>query len=698
MLIRWLFRVQYHDCIRDTIPLALLTNLLDSLNPRQHEAVTTAHGPVLVLAGAGSGKTRVIIHRIAYLIRNLGKKPEHVLGVTFTNKAAGEMQERLHEILGETSRGVHLSTFHSLGVSLLRKSIKHLGYHPNFVIYDTQDQQSLLKSLLEEQDFGNDEGLVDVKSAHFEISRAKTAGLDRESFGQSGDRRLRIIGQLYQEYQRTLKGCNALDFDDILNLTLQLFEQYPEAMLPVQERFRYILVDEYQDTNRVQYRLLRHLTRLHRNFCVVGDDDQSIYAWRGADVQNLLSFEQDYPEVKVIRLEQNYRSTQVILNAANQVIANNPQRMPKQLWSERPGGERIGWIAAESEQEELETVVRRIRMQALRHGRRHQDFAVLYRSNFQARAIEEAFRDGGVPYRVVGATSFYERQEVRDVLAYLKVIHNPRDEVSLHRVINTPRRGIGQTSLMQANALARTRRDSLFRILEQARQFPGIPRESAASMETFAWLIRKYQEQFSAADLGTTARVLIEEVGYLRHLEKQTADPKTRERRRNCVLELLSGVEKYFRDQPNRSLRDYLERVMLFTEHDNEADASGNQVTLMTLHSAKGLEFPYVFMVGMADGVFPNQRTLDEGGEDEERRLCYVGITRAQRELTFSMAKSQKRYGEIIKRDPSRFLLEIDPDLFTTPVVGEADPVQKTKQHEQSRSDFFLQLQQMKAS
>jgi len=680
------------------IAFSPLTNLLDSLNPRQREAVTTAHGPVLVLAGAGSGKTRVIIHRIAHLIQMLGKPSGSILGVTFTNKAAGEMQERLHDMLGEASRGVHLSTFHSLGVSLLCKSIKHLGYRPNFVIYDTQDQRGLLKSLLEEHDFGNDEGLVDVKSAHFEISRAKTAGLDAESFGQTGDRRLRIVGQIYQEYQRTLKGCNALDFDDILNLTLQLFEQHPEAMLAVQERFRYILVDEYQDTNRVQYRLLRHLTRLHQNLCVVGDDDQSIYAWRGADVQNLLSFEKDYPDVKVIRLEQNYRSTQVILDAANQVIANNPQRMPKQLWSEKPGGERIDWIAAESESEELETVVRRIRMQSLRHGRQHKDFAVLYRSNFQARAIEEAFRDGGVPYRVVGATSFYERQEIRDVLAYLKVVHNPRDEVSLHRVINTPRRGIGQTSLMQANALAQSRRDSLFRIFEQASQFPEIPRESARSMESFAWLIRKYEQQFAEAELGATVRALIEEVGYVRYLEKQPGDPKTRERRRSCVLELLSGVDKYSRDQPQRGLRDYLERVMLFTERDNEGDASGNQVMLMTLHSAKGLEFPYVFLVGMADGVFPNQRALDESGEDEERRLCYVGITRAQRELTFSMAKSQKRYGELIKREPSRFLLEIAPELFSTPVIGEASPVQKIQKREQSRSDFFLQLQQMKAS
>ena len=675
-----------------------MTNLLDSLNPRQRDAVTTAHGPVLVLAGAGSGKTRVIIHRIAHLIQTLDKPAGSILGVTFTNKAAGELQERLREMLGESSRGVHLSTFHALGVSLLRQSIKHLGYRPNFVIYDTQDQSVLLKSLLEEHDFGNDEGLVDLKSAHAEISRTKTAGLDAESLGQSGDRRLRIVGQIYQEYQRTLKGCNALDFDDILNLTLQLFERHPEAMLPVQERFRYILVDEYQDTNRVQYRLLRHLTQLHQNLCVVGDDDQSIYAWRGADVQNLLSFERDYPDVKVIRLEQNYRSTQVILDAANQVIANNPQRMPKRLWSEKPGGERISWIAAESEQEELETVVRRIRMQTLRHGRKHKNFAVLYRSNFQARAIEEAFRDGGVPYHVVGATSFYEQQEVRDVLAYLKVIHNPRDEVSLHRVINTPRRGIGQTSLMQANTLARTRRDALFRIFEQASQFPEIPRESAASMESFAWRIRKYQEQFAEAELGATARALVEEVGYVRYVEKQPGDPKTRERRRNCVLELLNGIDKYSRDQPQRGLRDYLERVMLFTERDSEGEASGNQVTLMTLHSAKGLEFPYVFLVGMADGVFPNQRTLDEAGVDEERRLCYVGITRAQRELTFSMATFQKRYGEVIKREPSRFLLEIDPELFSTPVVGEASLVQKTQQREQSRSDFFLQLQQMKAN
>ena len=674
-----------------------MKNLLNSLNPRQREAVTTTRGPVLVLAGAGSGKTRVIIHRIAYLIDAKRVPAQQILGVTFTNKAANEMQERLKSLLGEQGRGVQLSTFHSLGVRILREKIEHLGYRPNFIIYDSHDQVSLLKSIMEDNGF-DDDGLIDAKGAHFEIGQAKNSGQGPEHFlDQQDSPRAQTLGRLYQEYQQTLKGCNAVDFDDILNLTLELFEKHPEQMRSVQERWRYLMVDEYQDTNRVQYRLLRHLTHFHQNLCVVGDDDQSIYAWRGADVRNILSMEEDYPQVSVIRLEQNYRSTEVILAAANAVIANNAQRMPKQLWCEKPGGALIDWVEAENEEQELETVVRRIRMNALRNGHDYGDFAILYRSNFQARAVEEALRESRIPYRVVGSTSFYERQEVRDALAYLKVIHNPRDEVGLHRIINMPRRGIGKTSLMQANELARTRHATLFEILRKARRYPEIHRDAAASMEAFAWLIDDFRQRFETGHLGSVFAELLEQVGYVHFLEHQKGDPKTRERKLNCVRELVNGVRRYADDNPERTLGEYLERIMLFTERDNEADSGNNQVTLMTLHSAKGLEFPFVFMIGMAEGVFPSPRNVDTGGEDEERRLCYVGITRARQELTFSMGKARKRYGEVIPQQPSRFLSEIPENLFTVPPVGEASEQQKEVQKERSRADFFLHLKQMKA-
>lgn len=671
--------------------------LLQSLNPRQREAVTTTRGPVLVLAGAGSGKTRVIIQRIAYLIEAKQVPAKQILAVTFTNKASREMHERLRELLGESGQGVHLSTFHSLGVRLLRENIEHLGYRPNFVIYDSQDQLSLIRSIMEDHGF-DDDGLIDAKGAHFEIGQAKNAGHGPERFlDQQESPRAQTLGKLFREYQNTLKGCNAVDFDDILNLTVELFEKHPEAMRPVQERWRYLMVDEYQDTNRVQYRLLRYLTHFHQNVCVVGDDDQSIYAWRGADVRNILSMEQDYPGLTVVRLEQNYRSTQVILDAANQVISHNAQRMPKRLWSEKPGGALLDWVEAEDEEQELETVVRRIRMQSLRHGRDYGDFAILYRSNFQARAVEEALRDSRIPYRLVGSTSFYERQEIRDALAYLKVVHNSRDEVSLHRVINTPRRGIGKTSLMQANELARTRHATLFEILRKARRYPEIHRDAAASMEAFAWMIDDFRQRFDSQPLGATFRELLEQIGYLRFLEQQKGDVRTRERKLNCVQELLNGVRKYSDEFPQRTLGDYLERVMLFTERDQESENGNNQVTLMTLHSAKGLEFPFVFMIGMAEGIFPSPRTVDSGGEDEERRLCYVGITRAREELTFSMGKERRRYGEALKQQPSRFLLEMAPELFTIPPVGKASEKQKAEQKERSRSDFFLHLKHLKA-
>ena len=668
---------------------------LSHLNHQQRQAVTSTKGPILVLAGAGSGKTRVIIQRISWLIQVEQVLPAEILAVTFTNKAAREMQERLKDELRGRQKGVQLSTFHSLGVQLLREHIDQLGYRSNFVIYDTQDQQSVIKGIMEDHDL-EDSGLIDAKGVHYEIGQAKNRGLGPDHFLQQRDStRKTQVGQVFTEYQRVLKGCNAIDFDDILLLTLKLFEEYSEAMDPLRERYHYLMVDEYQDTNRVQYQLMCHLCQRHRNLCVVGDDDQSIYGWRGADIRNILDFERDFPEAKIIRLEQNYRSTPTILKAANQVISQNPQRMPKELWSQKPTGVPLEWIEGKDEAEELELVARQIKIQVLRHGRSHSDYAILFRSNFQSRLIEETLRDSGIPYQIIGSTSFYERKEVKDALAYLRVIHNHSDEVSLHRIINYPRRGIGKTSLIQANYYCQLLRKPLFEICKQARQHSRIPTEAAMSMESFAQMILRYQQRFQQETLGEVLRDLLSDVGLIYDLETQKIDPKTKEKRVGFVMELMRGLDRFVEQNPEKSLRDYLERVMLFTQNDREEELVSNQVTLMTLHSAKGLEFPFVFLVGMAEGVFPNQRSLDESGEEEERRLCYVGITRAREELTMSMARRRKRYREEVSQTMSRFLSDIDSSLFKVAPGAKMDMGQKALQKKQSRADFFQQLRRL---
>ena len=673
-------------------------NTLKTLNAQQKEAVTTLDGPIMILAGAGSGKTRVIIQRIAYLIQKKQVPPQQIIAVTFTNKAAEEMRKRLQGILSGKQEGIHLSTFHSLGVGLLRNSIHHLGYRSNFIIYDTRDQFSVIKTIMEDQDFDDSE-LIDAKSVHYEICQAKSTGVLPEEFmDQHASQQKQLVGKIFRHYQKTMKGCNAIDFDDILNLTLTLFEEYPEVMDSLTERFRYIMVDEYQDTNHIQYKLLRHLTKRHRNLCVVGDDDQSIYGWRGAEVKNILDFERNYPDVKFIRLEQNYRSTQKILTAANQVISENTQRMPKKLWSEKHVGEKLDWLLADSEEEELEAVTRKIRTKIMQQGRRYLDYSILYRSNFQSRLVEEALREAKIPYRMLGGTSFYDREEIRDALAYLKVIHNPNDEVSLHRIINTPRRGIGKTSLIKAYEYCHETHLPLFKVMRDARKYERIPKDSAFKMEIFTGIISNYKQRFANEVLGTVLKDLLDEIGYLRFLETRSGDAKTRERRIMNVLELQVSVRKFSDKFPEANLQSFLERVSLFTQSDNDPETKADQVSIMTLHSAKGLEFPFVFMVGMSEGVFPNNRAIEEGGEDEERRLCYVGITRAQQELTFSMAKSRKRYGESIKQEPSRFLLNIDPDLLAVPIIGEASEKVKKELSRESRSAFFSQMKHMGTS
>ena len=673
-------------------------NFLSKLNEQQKEAVTTTDGPVMILAGAGSGKTRVIVERIAYLIRQKGVSPKNILAVTFTNKAAEEMRMRVQEILSVDHKEVHLSTFHSLGVSLLRKSIHHLGYRSNFVIYDSRDQLSLIKTILEDQNFDEIE-VIDSKLVQYEINLAKSNGKGPEDFLEHPDSlQKEIVGKVYFQYQKIMKGCNSIDFEDILNLTLILFEKFSKVMESLTERFLYIMVDEFQDTNRTQYRLLKHLTKCYRNLCVVGDDDQSIYGWRGAEIRNIFDFERDYPEVKFVRLEKNYRSTQKILSAANQVISENTQRMPKKLWSEKQDGEKLDWIQAENELEEMETIVRKIKIKKLHYGRSFLDYSILYRSNFQSRVIEEVLRESKIPYRVFGGIGFYEREEIRDVLAYLKVIYNPNDEISLHRIINTPRRGIGKTSLMKANSCSKEMKIPLYKVMSCARTFDSIPKDSALTMEIFVDIISNYQQRFANESLGIVVKDLLDEIGYIRFIETQRVDVKVRERRLLNVNELLFSVKNYSDKNPDANLQSYLERISFFTESDNNLETKSNQVSIMTIHSAKGLEFPFVFMVGMSEGIFPNQRAIEEVGEDEERRLCYVGITRAKHELTFSMSKFRKRYGENVQQFPSRFLFSIKPELFSVPINGDLSEEIKKERKKESRSAFFSQFKNTEGS
>ncbi|MBF0279634.1 MAG: UvrD-helicase domain-containing protein [SAR324 cluster bacterium] len=670
---------------------------LNSLNPQQRKAVTTTHGPILLLAGAGSGKTRIIIQRIAYLIQKKKIPASKILAVTFTNKAAKEMQERLMQMLMGAQKGIQVSTFHSLCVKILRKCISHLGYRSNFTIYDAQDQLSVVKGIIDEHGY-DESGLIDAKSVHWAIGQAKVRGKTANDFLIQKDALKEVlIGRVFEEYQNILKGSNALDFDDILNLTLTLMEEYTSERDSLSNQYRFIMVDEYQDTNRAQYLLLKYLCSTHRNLCVVGDDDQSIYGWRGADISNILDFEKDYPETQIIKLEQNYRSTQTILKAANHVIQNNENRMPKHLWSQKSEGNSIGWLVGENELEEMQKVVDQIRLQTLRSKRKYRDFAVLYRSNFQSRVIEEALREGGVPYNVVGGTNFYDRKEVKDAIAYLRVIYNFRDEVNLHRIVNFPRRGIGKISFIQANEYCQNLHLPLFKIMENASHYPKIRGDAARAMEVFTMMIAKYRQRFKTDQLDQVMEQLLEEVGFIRAIETEKADPKSKERKVACVFELISSLKQYVSKNPEKGLQDYLERVMLFSREENSTEDGSDQVTLLTLHSAKGLEFPCVYMIGMAEGLFPNKRALDEGGEAEERRLCYVGITRAQQELTFSMAKMRKQYSETLLLEPSRFLLEIDSDLFSIPIKEVADESKKEKNTKEARSEFFAQLRRRKS-
>jgi DNA helicase-2/ATP-dependent DNA helicase PcrA len=635
-------------------------SFLEELNPVQREAVCAVDGPVLIVAGAGSGKTRVLTYRAAHLI-DQGVPPHSILALTFTNKAAEEMKGRIAALVGETSRGIWMGTFHSLFARILRFEAEHLGYQRNFTIYDSDDSLSLIRSVM--NSLGIPAQQFSPQGVRSRISLAKNSMVSPKAYGEKpADPMAEKTALVYPEYERRLKKSNAMDFDDLLLKPLNLFSHHKDVLQRYQYRFRYILVDEYQDTNRVQYRLLNELARLHRNICVVGDDAQSIYAFRGADIRNILDFEKDYPECRMFRLEENYRSTRTILAAADGIIRHNRDQIPKNLWTSNDGGDPITLHTCEDDRDEGYKVVAAVQGESLSRKLDLKDFAVLYRTNAQSRSIEDALRRNGIPYIIVGGVAFYKRKEIKDVLSYLSVVANPSDTESLLRIINVPARGIGDTTVGKMRAQAEKHRVPLLEFLP-SRHLEGIlPDRTLSAVRKFHGLLTRYISLKGEMSVGELARALVDEIGILQDLkEENTADSLNR---RENIQELVSALSEFSDRQPGAKLEDFLAEVSLISDVDT-AEFGRNAVTLMTLHSAKGLEFPVVFITGLEEGLFPlGGAEADRKELEEERRLMYVGLTRAKLKLYLSWAVTRYRYGERTYSSKSRFLDELDPALL----------------------------------
>jgi DNA helicase-2/ATP-dependent DNA helicase PcrA len=677
--------------------------LLSELNPAQREAVAATEGPVLVVAGAGSGKTRVLTYRIAHLIRDLGVSPYSLLAITFTNKAAAEMMQRVALLVGGVSRGMWVSTFHSACVRILRREAPRLGYRSSFSIYDDLDSRRLVEYCL--RDLGLDPKQFPPKRIAAAIGKAKNELIDFESFSGTGSGPYHeAVSEVYRMYQQRLLGASAMDFDDLLMVTVELLGAFPDVLDRYQERFRYVLVDEYQDTNHAQYHLVRMLAAKYRNVCVVGDSDQSIYAFRGADIRNILEFERDYQDAKVIVLDRNYRSTQIILDAANAVISHNSGRKPKHLWTDLGTGEPITVYRAQDERDEAAFIADEIAaLETL--GRRHSDMAIFYRTHAQSRVMEEVLVRSRVPYQVIGGPKFYERREVKDALAYLRALVNPADEVALKRILNVPKRGIGSTTV---GYLERAAEGEGFGFRGALAAAGDNPRLSARARQQVADFLAVLDNLRRAASDGPVAalQAVLTETGYLAELEQEKSI-ESMSRVEN--LRELGGVAAEFEDRGPlggsgdevweelnglRKLELFLESVSLVADVDSLDDGSG-MVTLMTLHNAKGLEFPVIFIAGMEDGVFPHMRSLGDPGElEEERRLAYVGITRARERLYLSLATSRNLWGTPNYNSASRFLKEIPSSLVTSaperrrrPTVESSEPRRTLGREEVSEGD-----------
>ena len=641
-------------------------SIYDTLNPPQREAVAQTEGPVLILAGAGSGKTRVLTHRIAYLMDEKGVNPWNILAITFTNKAAQEMRERVDKLVGFGSESIWVSTFHSACVRILRRHIDNLGYDTNFTIYDTDDQKSLMKDVCRKMNI--DTKIYKERSLLAQISHAKDELLtpDDMEMKAAGDYNMKKVASVYREYQAALRKNNALDFDDLIVKTVELFEKCGAVLEYYQERFKYIMVDEYQDTNTAQFKFISLLAQRYQNLCMVGDDDQSIYKFRGANIGNILGFEHVFPDARVIRLEQNYRSTRNILNAANQVIANNTERKAKTLWTENEEGSKVHFRQFLNAYEEAEYVAGEIGKLKRNGLGNYRDCAILYRTNAQSRIFEEKFIAANIPYKLVGGVNFYARKEIKDLLCYLKTINNARDDLAVQRIINVPKRGIGATTLGRVQDYADNMGISLYEALRVAEEVPSIGR-SLSKIDGFVTFIQMLK---SKADVLTVEEILqevIDSTGYVAELEAEDTE-ESRARIEN-IDELISKTVAYQeameeQNQP-ATLSGFLEEVALVADIDT-VDPDQDYVLLMTLHSAKGLEFPKVFMVGMEDGIFPSHMTIsygDDGEMEEERRLCYVGITRAMKDLTLTCAQQRMIRGETQYNRVSRFVREIPREL-----------------------------------
>ena len=631
--------------------------LIHNLNPRQKEAVLHGEGPLLILAGAGSGKTRVIVHRIVHLIRKQGVSPRNILAVTFTNKAAAEMKERVEKLLpgGEVPL---ISTFHSTCVRILRREIHHLGYSANFAIYDDKDAERLLKDIIRELNL--DEKKYPPRMFSSAIDDCKNAGKGPEDL-PGGDPVGDKIVRVYAVYQERLRRCNALDFGDLIMLTVRLFESHPEVLDHYRERFQWILVDEYQDTNPIQYRLVRLLAGERMNLCVVGDDDQSIYRWRGADIRNILDFEKDFPGVMVVKLEQNYRSTQTILTAAGKVVEKNRGRKGKTLWTENPSGERIVHRRLDNEREEARFVTREIERFLNKDGA-PSDIAVFYRTNAQSRVLEDALMGAGVSYHMVGGMRFYERMEIKDILAYLKSLDNPADEVSLKRIINTPPRGIGGATFDKVADFAASQGIPFIQALREASTGTLLSKGPRTRLADFVNLMDGFADLVNSLPLPELAARIIKDSGYEARLKEDRTD-EAKDRLDN-LRELLAALDDFERTAEEKGLSAFLEQVALISDM-GRGEQNRDSVTLMTLHAAKGLEFPLVFMTGMEERLFPHVRALEDPEQmEEERRLCYVGMTRARERLFLTNARRRHFYGQEQFNSPSRFLADIPKELL----------------------------------
>ena len=664
-------------------------SIYDTLNNKQKEAVLHTEGPLLILAGAGSGKTRVLTHRIAYLIEECGVNPWNILAITFTNKAAGEMRERVDNIVGFGSDSVWVSTFHSTCVRILRRHIDLLGFDTNFTIYDSDDQKTVMKDVIKSMNL--DPKIYKERTFLGVVSHAKDELISPEEFliNAGLDYKQQLYARAYREYQIALKKNNALDFDDLIVKTVELFRSHPEVLDYYQERFKYIMVDEYQDTNTAQFQFVSLLAQKYQNLCVVGDDDQSIYKFRGANIGNILNFEKVFPEAKVVKLEQNYRSTGNILSAANAVISNNIGRKDKKLWTESEEGEGIYFRQFYNGYEEAEYVAEQIRKSVRQMESSYQDHAVLYRTNAQSRLFEEQFIRDNIPYRLIGGVNFYARKEIKDLLAYLKTIDNGVDDLAVKRIINVPKRGIGLTTIDKVQRFATDHDMSFFEVLQNADGIPELGR-SVSKLQNFALTIQSFRAKAEELSLTELMEDILEVTGYRKELELEGTEEA--DARIENIDELISKVTSYEEncvDEP-ATLSGFLEEVALVADIDN-LDADENRVLLMTLHSAKGLEFPYVYLTGMEDGIFPSYMSIaaDNPREEieEERRLCYVGITRAMKKLTMSAARMRMIRGENQFNAVSRFMKEIPKDY-----LQQGCEVKKEKTLDMPKNDSWREM------